>query len=183
MLAKISLSEMLAEMDSNCELFDRGDADHQNFYRFISYIIPIEKELNADNIDLKLPSLHIIVVAIANLKLEENKSLLGIKIKTSWFESLPEYITEKVKEKIEALQTSATVTPPTETKSAPINIRTSPKRPLSDEYKAQKKSPPEKPTKKNSFLQDKFSFVKNMGKRGDKRTALSNEAENKNNVK
>lgn len=202
MILKVSLSEMLAEMNSHSELFDRGEADHQNFYRFIAFIIPIENDLTPDNINLKIPSLNICIIAIKNLTLEENNSPLSMKIKTSWFEDLPTCIKKLVNSEIEtptqtqtqtrparpAPQTltakfsGPTATPTNESNSPPVNIRTSPKRPLSHEYKAKTGSPPEQPTRKKSSLKDKLSFVRNIGNREKKVTVAKNDSENKDNV-
>lgn len=192
MLLKVSLSEMRAEMDSKSELFDKCDEDHQNFFRLISYLIIIEEELNDKNIISKIPSIRTCLICIINLKKSDNETHLSQKIKTSWFENLPNCIKKLVLSEIECPEITAPpreikppareIKPPaTETKSPPVNIRTSPKRPLSKEYEAKQPTPPEHPRKKNSNHDSKLSFLKNLGKRTIHLKNVPNEAEKKSN--
>lgn len=167
MLSKVSLSEMQAEMESNSDLFDKCDTDHQTFYRFISYLTIIEEELDQSNLLKNVPSIKICLLSIINLKKTENESGLAIKIKTSWFQNLPECLKDLVISEIACPKITAhpCEKKPTETKSPPVNIRTSPKRPLSNEYQVKHASPPEHPRKKKSFFDNKLSLLKNLGRR------------------
>lgn len=170
MLSKVSLSDMVAEMNSNDELFNYSDPDHQTFFRFISYVSIIEEELDHKNLLLKIPSIALCVISIINLKQAENVSPLSIRIKKSWFENLPQCIKEIVESEIACPKLTLKVLskiaqPSTESKSPSTNIRTSPKRPISKEYVTKQSSPPEHPRKKKNNPNGKLSFLKNIGKR------------------
>lgn len=102
-MLKVSLQVMKAQMDDDAlGLFDKTSQDHQNFYRFISYLILLEADSKSDSCKLTFYGLFRTGVPNSTLKLSleaidsilREDSKLQAVLSLKWYDNLPKFLKE-----------------------------------------------------------------------------------------